>query len=78
MICLEHARGRGDSTLKNRTSKTLTLEGLGQCAWTQVPAVSSEQPLHVLGTLTEQETPSVKRGRVSVGGLVCLYATGTG
>lgn len=58
--------------------KTLTLDGLGQCAWTQVPALSSEQPLHVIGTLTGQETPSVKRGRVSVGGLVCLYATGTG
>lgn len=56
----------------------LTLESLGQCAGSQVPALSSEQPWHVTETLTAREAPLVKRGRVLVGGLVCLYAMSTG
>lgn len=55
----------------------LTLESLGHCAWTQIPALSPEQPLHLMGTLTGPESLLVKCGMVLMGGLGCLHATST-
>lgn len=80
VICLEgYVQHREFNTEESHIKRVLlTLEILGQCAWTQVPALSSEQPSHLIGTLTGQEAPLVNRGRVSVGGLVCLCARSTG